>query len=257
MDYITKEQYEQLKYQIEHNPKRNKKKDRKMTLTLEECNQICHKYLNNDMKKLKEVTRKVITKYKKDSDENTKYELKDLSYMVFVLSLGTFDSEKSSFTTFLYGNMRRKFSTYGRDSTRGNRCAMEVERDPFTKEIKYDEKGNPVYIPVFNISLHSTNDDGNELIETISGLHNVEEEAISNVEMENEDNSRKYSAEMNKYLSGLSKVQMDVLDLITQGYEKDEIVDILHISKSLYNDSITAIRNPKTIRELRRKNYVR
>lgn len=60
MDYITKEQYEQLKYQIEHNPKRNKKKDRKMTLTLEECNQICHKYLNNDMKKLKEVTRKVI-----------------------------------------------------------------------------------------------------------------------------------------------------------------------------------------------------
>ena len=50
MDYITKEQYEQLKYQIEHNPKRNKKKDRRMTLTLEECNQICHKYLNNDMK---------------------------------------------------------------------------------------------------------------------------------------------------------------------------------------------------------------
>lgn len=257
MDYITKEQYERLKYQIEHNPKRNKKKDRKMTLTLEECNQICYKYLSHDMRKLKDVTRKVISKYKKDSDENTKYELKDLSYMVFVLSLGTFDSEKSSFETFLYGNMKRKFSTYGRDSTRSNRCMREVERDPFTKEIKYDEKGNPIYVPVFNISLHSVNEDGSELIETISGVHNVEEEAILNTEKEDKNDLRNYSKEMKKYLSGLSNIQMDVLDLITQGYEKDEIIDILHISKSLYNDSVTAIRNPKTIRELRRKNYVR
>lgn len=133
----------------------------------------------------------------------------------------------------------------------------EVERDPFTKEIKYDEKGNPVYVPVFNISLHSVNEDGSELIETISGVHNVEEEAILNAEKEDKNDLRNYSKEMKKYLSGLSNIQMDVLDLITQGYEKDEIIDILHISKSLYNDSVTAIRNPKTIRELRRKNYVR
>ena len=107
MDYITKEQYERLKYQIEHNPKRNKKKDRKMTLTLEECNQICYKYLSHDMRKLKDVTRKVISKYKKDSDENTTTYISDfhschiLSAFPRVLGINHFSNSSNTVCNIL------------------------------------------------------------------------------------------------------------------------------------------------------------
>ena len=72
-----------------------------------------------------------------------------------------------------------------------------------------------------------------------------------------EDPEIAYSPEMKRYLSKLSKVQRAILFLLTDGYSKDEIIEKLHITKKLYNDSLAEIKEEKKLMDIRRSRYVR
>lgn len=266
--YLTQEQYETLKSTIKKRSeeskiwcegKRKAKHKKKHTvLSFEECENYCEYYLSNNMKELKFIVSKILGKMEDEKtyfDEREKYELKDLGYEVFVLSLGTYDPEtKCSFKTFLYGNIKRKFSTYGRDRTRTSRCNWEPKWDDENKCYKLNKDGEIEMRPVFDVSMYSksnenSKNEGRELWETFKSKGDFVKRIV---ESETENNIESYSPAMQNYLNTLSSVQMEVLRLISEGFKKEEILEILHIPPALYTDSIAAIKNPKNTRLLRR-----
>lgn len=257
--YFTQEQYETLTRAM-----LNRSNDKSRTvihLSFEECERYCEHYLSNKMKELKKITNAVIGRLENDKtnfDDRERYELKDLSYEVFVLTLGTYNPKANcSFKTFLYGNLLRKFYTYGRDKTRKSRCNWEQVWDDEHHCYKRDENGNIVKKPVFDISMYSkkansksnSEGDGREIWESFEYKKDFVNELI-----ERENNKEdEFSKEMKEYLESLSSIQVRILKLVANGFEKEEIVSTLCISKELYSDSIRAIKDIKRIRLLTRK----
>ena len=62
-----------------------------------------------------------------------------------------------------------------------------------------------------------------------------------------------YSPEMKEYLSSLSRVQVAILNHLAEGYIREEIIEKLKITSSIYNDSLQAIYKPQNVRKLRQK----
>ena len=193
--YFTQKQYDRLTLAMLD--RSNDKSRTVIYLSFEECERYCEHYLSNKMKELKKVTNAVIGRLENDKtnfDDRERYELKDLSYEVFVLTLGTYNPKANcSFKTFLYGNLLRKFYTYGRDKTRKSRCNWEQVWDDEHHCYKRDENGNILKKPVFDISMYSVEKkDGNEkeIWQYFKAKDNVEK-WLACVENQSRDNLKK------------------------------------------------------------------
>lgn len=236
--YFTQEQYETLTRAI---LKRSNDKTRTgIWLSFEQCEKYCEYYLSNKMKELKEVTNAVITRMENNKtvlDNREKYELKDLSYEVFVLTLGTYNPEANcSFKTFLYGNLKRKFYTYGRDKTRKSRCNWEHEWDEENRCYKKDKNGNIVKKPVFDISMYSVEKkDGNEkeIWQFFKAKDNVE-----NAVIEKQMPVEEYSDSVKAFLENMSRDAKIVATYILDGYTKEMIIECKGITTEQYNNAI-------------------
>lgn len=236
--YFTQEQYETLTREI---LKRSNDKTRTgIWLSFEQCEKYCEYYLSNKMKELKEVTNAVITRMENNKtvlDNREKYELKDLSYEVFVLTLGTYNPEANcSFKTFLYGNLKRKFYTYGRDKTRKSRCNWEHEWDEENRCYKKDKNGNIVKKPVFDISMYSVEKkDGNEkeIWQFFKAKDNVE-----NAVIEKQMPVEEYSDSVKAFLENMSRDAKIVATYILEGYTKEMIIECKGITTEQYNNAI-------------------
>lgn len=235
---FTQEQYETLTKAI---LKRSNDKTRTgIWLSFEQCEKYCEYYLSNKMKELKKVTNSVITRMENNKtvlDNREKYELKDLSYEVFVLTLGTYNPEANcSFKTFLYGNLKRKFYTYGRDKTRKSRCNWEHEWDEEHGCYKRDENGNIVKKPVFDISMYSVEKkDGNEkeIWQFFKAKDNVE-----NAVIEKQMPVEEYSDSVKAFLENMSRDAKIVATYILDGYTKEMIIECKGITTEQYNNAI-------------------
>lgn len=238
MMYFTQEQYETLTREI---LKRSNDKTRTgIWLSFEQCEKYCEYYLSNKMKELKEVTNAVITRMENNKtvlDNREKYELKDLSYEVFVLTLGTYNPEANcSFKTFLYGNLKRKFYTYGRDKTRKSRCNWEHEWDEENRCYKKDKNGNIVKKPAFDISMYSVEKkDGNEkeIWQFFKAKDNVE-----NAVIEKQMPVEEYSDSVKAFLENMSRDAKIVATYILEGYTKEMIIECKGITTEQYNNAI-------------------
>lgn len=236
--YFTQEQYETLTREI---LKRSNDKTRTgIWLSFEQCEKYCEYYLSNKMKELKEVTNAVVTRMENNKtvlDNREKYELKDLSYEVFVLTLGTYNPEANcSFKTFLYGNLKRKFYTYGRDKTRKSRCNWEHEWDEENRCYKKDKNGNIVKKPVFDISMYSVEKkDGNEkeIWQFFKAKDNVE-----NAVIEKQMPVEEYSDSVKAFLENMSRDAKIVATYILEGYTKEMIIECKGITTEQYNNAI-------------------
>lgn len=242
MMYFTQEQYETLTREI---LKRSNDKTRTgIWLSFEQCEKYCEYYLSNKMKELKEVTNAVITRMENNKtvlDNREKYELKDLSYEVFVLTLGTYNPEANcSFKTFLYGNLKRKFYTYGRDKTRKSRCNWEHEWDEENRCYKKDKNGNIVKKPVFDISMYSVEKkDGNEkeIWQFFKAKDNVE-----NTVIEKQIPLEEYSDSVKAFLENMSRDARNVATYILDGYTKETIIKCKGVTTEQYNNAIREFR---------------
>ncbi len=115
--------------------------------------------------------------------------------------------------------------------------------DEETGKQKFDKDGNPKEKPVFDISIYSQIDeDGMQLWETFVSGKTVEDVVFQN--------DQEMSSLMREYTSKLSRVQSVILHMLADGFNEEEILQNLHISKSLYNDSLKAIRNNSNTRIL-------
>lgn len=240
--YFTQEQYDRLTLAMLD--RSNDKSRTVIHLSFEECERYCEHYLSNKMKELKKVTNAVIGRLENDKtnfDDRERYELKDLSYEVFVLTLGTYNPKANcSFKTFLYGNLLRKFYTYGRDKTRKSRCNWEQVWDEENRCYKKDKNGNIVKKPVFDISMYSVErKDGNEkeIWQFFKAKDNVE-----NAVIEKQMSVEEYSDSVKAFLENMSRDARNVATYILDGYTKETIIKCKGVTTEQYNNAIREFR---------------
>lgn len=186
--------------------------------------QILNEYCGNEMQKLKQICYSKISKIggisQMDHDDLYSIALDVLRYSVERYD----DSQDCKFSTYLSGNIDRKFSTYVRDRLREKRSG----------EAQYDEDGNRMFNQ--SVSLDDSTEDGT----------NLSEKVASNCGIDFDDR-------VDEFLGKLRKTQQDILQLLMQGYNSTEIRNKLNISEKKYSEQfkeLTSFENIVTIRRL-------
>lgn len=172
---------------------------------------ILNSYYENNARKLHIIVDKILIKLKfHDVDKEDFY---SLANEIFVDVLKRYDSQKS-FDGFLYSCLVKKFKS---EMTRRNRQKRQADKNSVS-----------IYTPVGDEGSNAT------LSDMIADSRTIEKEIF-------EENEEGYSKEMALYLNRLSNLQKEVLRLISIGFMPKEIIEELHISQKVYNDSYSAI----------------
>ena len=183
-----------------------------------EMEKIINSYYRNDAKKIHKMVDRIIKKLKFYDIEITDFY--SLANEIFVDVLNRYDDNSKDFDGFLYWCLMNKFKT---EMTKRNRQKRFADKNA--------------------ISIHTyIAEDGSYTIEDILADDNV------NVEKSVED--EEYSDKMKNYLSRLSVQQMDVLQLLSQGYVASEIQKMLYITQKQYEDCYNAIHAYRNIEVL-------
>lgn len=192
-----------------------------------EKEKIAYEYLSDNMYKLKEICDPIINQKGLSKTDMNRDDLYSYAIKVMNQSLNTYKPEKSSFKTFLTGNLKKKFYTWTRDGQRGCRCNVLRDKDgKIVKEKGENGKERNVIIP--NISFDAPSEDEIDLKEKIDSGFNIEKE-LGIIETDKTD-------KIQKYLNKLTKKQRRIGLLLSQGYSKNEIKDILHIKEKEFSD---------------------
>ena len=238
MDYITKEDYINLREYVKN---RSKDHEYKTFLTYKEVKDICNYYLQHKMSGLRKVVSRVISRLENESiiDDRIKEEFRARSLDIFMISVGTFNpnrdikdgsKKRSTFETFLYGNLERKFQEHMRDCTRSCRCEYVPDIDPETGIQKLDDNGNPKKKPVFELSLYMQIGENKELHEGIKSKYNTEQNSLFEPEYIGENT--------NKFLRNLSNKNRKIAEYIMDGLTQENIELMYGITKTEYNNAI-------------------
>jgi DNA-directed RNA polymerase specialized sigma24 family protein len=186
---------------------------------------VVNSYMENDMRKLKKICYKV---WYGKFDRSDYDELYDVAVDCLIETLITYNNEKARLETFLVGNIMRKTSTWMRDNK------YRLKRQNLLKDengkLILDEKGNPQI--VMNVSLDMNTDEVINIKDNLPSRENVEKEIFS----------EEYTDKVELYLQQLPRKQERVARLLSQQYTKDEILEILHITASEYNDCLVGLR---------------
>lgn len=174
---------------------------------------LINQYCSNNMANLKKICDPLILR--KGVCQMEYDELYSDALWVLRESVKSFSRKKEcSFKTFLIGNIKRSFYDWTRDQLRWKRCNLETDENG---KVKKDGSGLP--IPIKNIPLDAPNDDGVDWSEKI---------------IVEENNNNEYSSGFIKYVNSLSKREKEIAKLIIQGYQLNEIQDILHIPEKKF-----------------------
>lgn len=183
----------------------------KLSFTEDEMKMIDY-YCKDNMRQLKKICNPLITN--KNVAQMEYDDLYSNALNVLIESVKDYNGDKSKFTTYLIGNLNRSFYDWTRDKLRWKRCNLETDENG---KVKKDGSGLP--IPIKNIPLDAPNDDGVDWSEKI---------------IVEENNNNEYSSGFIKYMNSLSKREKEIAKLIIQGYQLNEIQDILHIPEKKF-----------------------
>lgn len=196
--------------------------------------QILNKYCANEMQKLKKMCYPKICKIGGISQMNYD-DLYSIALDVLRYSVERYDnSQNCKFSTYLSGNIDRKYSTYVRDNLREKRSG----------KAQYDEDGNRVFNQT--VSLDNCIEDGTDLNEKIASDFKIEDNLSEEMCLSSDER-------VDEFLRKLRKTQRDILMLLMQGYTSTEIKEKLKISSKKYLEQfneLTSFENIVTIRRL-------
>lgn len=180
---------------------------------------ILEEYCANEMKKLKQICYPLLIKIggisEKDYDDFYSIALDALADSVLRYD----KTKKCQFSTFLIGNIRRKFNTEIRDRNRAKRIPAK----------KLESTSNLV------------TEDGVELGETIPSKFDTYEIACEYLFE---------GTKIERYLDKLSHAQRKIVSLLSDGYKAKEIRELLHMDSKQYSNNLAAIQAYENIREL-------
>lgn len=193
-------------------------------------NKILEDYIGNDMKKIRKICKKIISKT--NVPDGYLEEYYDKAVDVLMESMNTYDESRNcKFSTYFYGNLVRRTGTWIRDRMRFKRCNLETDSKG---KIKRDENGNPIVIPDMSINMQIEPDEDYTLGNSIASDFNLEKEIGLYTDESDE--------RVEEFLGGLPNLHRKFLELKMEGVSHQDILDKLHINDWKYNDILAKIK---------------
>ena len=182
---------------------------------------ILDSYYANNAKKLHKVVDRILSKFGGLSNKDTD-DFYSLANEVFAEIMIRYDY-KQSFDGFLYSCLSNKIMT---EITRRNRQKRTADR--------------------MSVSLDGTNENEEEC----SLLDIIPSDFDTFEEVSKRQGNGQYQDKVQQYISRLSNLQVNILNLLIDGYEPVEIRKTLEISPSEYSDNMQIMRSYEHIKIL-------
>ena len=178
--------------------------------------EVLQPYCENDMRLLKRISKSIFLRFNEPLTEADYDDFYSIANMTLWQACQTYDSNMGiSFEIFLRTCLKKKFATEIRDRHRGKRVINQ-----------------------FTSSLDATNDNEEEcsLLDFIPSDFDTFEEVLERQDKE------QYTDKAQEYISKLSNQQVNILNLLMDGYKPIEIREILGISTKEYTDNLQIMR---------------
>lgn len=185
---------------------------------------ILQPYCENDMKLLKKVSRSIFLKFNESLTKADYDDFYSLANLTLWKAYNSYDPDMGvCFDGFLHTCLQKKF------------------KSELTKRHRHKRILNQ-----FATSLDAENkdDDKGSLMEFIPSDFDTFEEVLKRQEKE------QYQDKVRKYLSRLSNQQVNILNLLVDGYEPYEIRKILKISERQYSENMQNIKAYENVKIL-------
>lgn len=178
--------------------------------------EVLQPYCENDMRLLKRISKSIFLRFNEPFTEADYDDFYSIANMTLWQACQTYNSNMGiSFEIFLRTCLKKKFATEIRDRHREKRVINQ-----------------------FTSSLDATNDNDEEcsLLDFISSDFDTFEEVLERQDKE------QYTDKAQEYISKLSNQQVNILNLLMDGYKPIEIREILGISTKEYTDNLQIMR---------------
>ena len=185
---------------------------------------VLQPYCDNDMRLLKKISRSIFMRFNEPLAKSDHDDFFSIANMTLWQAYNAYDPDTGiSFDGFLRSCLQKKFKTELTHRHRQKRILNQ-----------------------FAVSLDATGDGGDEcsLLEFLPSDFDTFEEVIRR----NAD--QRYQDRVQSYISGLSDRQVNILNLLIDGYRANEIQEILMISAREYAENMQIIRSYENVKIL-------
>ena len=181
---------------------------------------VLEPYCKDDMRLLKKLSKSIFLRLNEPLTEADFYSIANMTLWQCYNSYST--DKGASFNTFLCDCLKKRFKTEIRDRHREKRVINQ-----------------------FTTSLDVTNDNEEEcsLLDLIASDFDTFEEVIKN-------NNEQFQDKVQQYISKLSNQQVNILNLLIDGYEPKDIRQILEISSTEYAENMKIMRSFENVKIL-------
>lgn len=186
--------------------------------------EILQPYCENDMRLLKRMSKSIFLRFNELLTEADYDDFYSIANITLWQACQTYNSDMGiSFDVFLRTCLKKKFATEIRDRHRKKRVINQ-----------------------FTTSLDAFNDSDEEcsLLDFISSDFDVFEEVLKRQDKE------QYTDKAQEYISKLSNQQVNILNLLIDGYNPIEIRGILKITTKEYTDNLQIMRAYENVKVL-------
>ena len=182
---------------------------------------ILQPYCENDMQQLKRISRAIFTKLGEPLTEADYDDFYSVANMTLWQAYKSYDPDKgATFYTHLCNCLKKKFKTEIRDRHRTKRVVNQL-----------------------TISLDATETHECTILDFIPSDFDTFEEAIK-------DSNEQFRDKVQEYISKLSNQQVNMLNLLIDGYEPKTIRQILEMSATEYAENIKEMRSYENVKIL-------
>lgn len=185
---------------------------------------VLEPYCENEMRLLKKISKSIFLRFNEPLTKADYDDFFSIANMTLWQAYNSYDPDMGiDFDVFLRVCLKKKFSTEIRNRHRTKRIVNQM-----------------------SISLDSTNEKGEEcsLLDFIPSDFDTFEEVMK------EQENQPYQNNVQQYLSRLSIQQVNILNLLIDGYKPNKIRQILELSSSEYADNIQIMKSYENIRIL-------
>lgn len=185
---------------------------------------ILEPYCENDMQLLKRISKSIFMRFREPLSEADYSDFYSIANMTLWQAYNTYSDDMGiSFDIFLRTCLKKKFATEIRDRHRGKRVINQLA-----------------------YSLDQMVDDERDfsLIDTVASDFDTFEEAMKRHDRE------QFKDKVQEYMSSLSNQQINILNLLIDGYTGREIQKMLDISDREYTSNLTNMRSYEKVKAL-------
>lgn len=185
---------------------------------------VLQPYCENDMRQLKRMSRSIFMRFNEPLTNADYDDFYSIANITLWQAYNSYDPEMGvKFEGFLHSCLKKKFKS---ELTKRHRQRRVIHQ--------------------FTVSFDSLNDDENEcsLLDYIPSDFDTFDEVLKRQE------KGQYQDKVQQYISKLSKKQVDILNMLMDGYAVKEIQQTLGISSKEYADNLHVMRSYENIKIL-------